>query len=1047
MKFNLILGMSARMWQGYLLFFVLFSTLTLQAQNNSAVGVGGNCLLIINTYTSDAPWSNGFIEPVQKWMNEADLPVLIEHLNMLMVGNADDFTMVEESIFRKHANHTPKAVLLLGNPSLLLKEAIRAHWGDIPLILCAEDDFYGPPQAYIEKKSIACEQRVPLSTLSDEYNLTVLHAKMFLKDNVDLLRHLLPRLKEVILIGDDRYVNQQLDCDMKHLMADEYPNLEYCFYSAESMTLDSLLFRLNDIDIRTTGVLFSSWFSKFEIAGQPVLNANSYRVIANMNVPIFALKGSVMNNSGMLGGCIYDEEEFLAHLKETLLSVVSGTPAREIPFFIPSGSIPTFNYLALLQKNFSSKQCPANSVFFGRPENFFQKYKYVFGGIFFVILSFVLFLSHRIRILAKLNEVQQRQVETSRELSTLFENMPVAYMKAKLLYNETGGIADMEIQRMNGRFMMNFAADEVVGGYKGSELLGSDFVMTLHFAELAHIENKTITYTQYFAKPNIYLNIVVAPAAQKDYIDIFCVDDTELYRTQQKFYDTNCKLAMALDVANIIPWNWDLQKHRILCDVNSSIELGYTGVNVDAEKFSVPDTEYFSKIFKEDKERVEHAYRDLIEGRIGKVREEYRVISRDRNGYKMDWVEAQATVEKRGADGIPLTLVGSLLVITQRKKMEEELTKARDEAQESNRLKSAFLANMSHEIRTPLNAIVGFSSLLNSTAESCEREEYIKIIENNNELLLQLIGDILDLSKIEAGTLEFVKVPVDVNALVKEIVKAMQVKVDIKGLILRFTQCLPECIILTDRNRLHQLLVNLLTNAIKFTDSGSIVVGYSLQENGMLRFFVTDTGCGIPSEKKGDIFTRFVKLNSFVQGTGLGLSICKTIIDKLGGEIGVDSELGKGSTFWFMIPAIPAERTEKTIQEYTLKAIAKDDVTILIVEDNVSNFKLFETILQTDYRILHAWNGVEAVGLFRQHNPHIVLMDISMPEMDGYQATTEIRKLSSEVPILAVTAYAYATDEEQILSRGFNGYASKPVNPSVLRSKIVDLLSTRLMLL
>jgi len=214
---------------------------------------------------------------------------------------------------------------------------------------------------------------------------------------------------------------------------------------------------------------------------------------------------------------------------------------------------------------------------------------------------------------------------------------------------------------------------------------------------------------------------------------------------------------MALDVANIIPWNWDLQKHRILCDVNSSIELGYTGVNVDAEKFSVPDTEYFSKIFKEDKERVEHAYRDLIEGRIGKVREEYRVISRDRNGYKMDWVEAQATVEKRGADGIPLTLVGSLLVITQRKKMEEELIKARDEAQESNRLKSAFLANMSHEIRTPLNAIVGFSSLLNSTAESCEREEYIKIIENNNELLLQLIGDILDLSKIEAGTLEFVK--------------------------------------------------------------------------------------------------------------------------------------------------------------------------------------------------------------------------------------------------------------------------------------------------
>lgn len=1028
-------------------FWVLPFLMLAYPQNGRALITDGDYLLIINSYTSDAPWSNEIIEPVQKWMNESDTPVFIEHLNMLMVDDAEDFGMVENAIFKKYGKRIPKAVLLLGNPSLLLKDSIRSHWGDVPKILCGEHDYYGPDVAYIQKKPIPLEQRIPLTELADEYNLTVLNTRMFLQDNIDLLKRLIPKLKEVILIGDNRYVNQQLNYDMELLLAQKYPELEHRFFSAGNMSLDSLMYRLDSIDTATTGVLFSSWFSKTVVAGQAILNANSYRVIANLKVPIFALKGSVMHNSGMVGGCFYDEEEFKGHLRQILDSVTAGTPSRDIPFFIPQKVIPTFNYPALLQKEISPSKCPADSMFIGRPESYFQKYKYLFLGMMALVLLLIYILYHRIRILAQLNEAQRKQVETSRELTSLFENMPISYAKIKLLQDESGEVFDMEILQTNSRFMKTFSPDEAKGNIRGSELLGADFAMALRFAELAYIEKKTITYTQYFTRPNIYFNIVVTPATQKDHMDVYCVDATELYRTQQQLYDTNSKLALTLDVANIVPWNWNLQEHKILCDVNRPIELSNGGLSVNEEKLSVPDTQYFSKILKEDKERVERAYRDLIEGRTDKVREEYRVVSYDKNKYKIDWVEAQAIVEKRDANGKPLTLVGSSLVITKRKNMEQDLIRARDKAEESNRLKSAFLANMSHEIRTPLNAIVGFSGLLNSTEEIEEREEYVKIIENNNELLLQLISDILDLSKIEAGTLEFVETPVDVDALMDEIVKSMQMKAATKELVVALGNQLPGCNILTDRNRLNQVLTNLLTNAIKFTESGSVTTGYTLQEDGMLRFYVTDTGCGIPPEKQADIFTRFVKLNNFAQGTGLGLPICKTIIDKMGGDIRVESEVGKGSTFWFTVPNVPTKKIEKNIKDHTLKAVAKDDITILIAEDNDSNFKLFESILRKDYHILHACNGKEAVKLFEQHRPHIVLMDVNMPEMDGYQATAEIRKLSSDVPILAVTAYAYAADEQQILNSGFDGYTSKPINPNILLTKITDLLNTRLMLL
>lgn len=251
-------------------------------------------------------------------------------------------------------------------------------------------------------------------------------------------------------------------------------------------------------------------------------------------------------------------------------------------------------------------------------------------------------------------------------------------------------------------------------------------------------------------------------------------------------------------------------------------------------------------------------------------------------------------------------IIGGLLRfedITAKMQTARMLQEAKEQAEESNRLKSAFLANMSHEIRTPLNAIIGFSDMICQGVDEEEKQEFMEIIKKNNSILLQLINDILDLSKIEAGTMDFTYGNADVNELLEGICRQMQEKEKSSEVEILFTERAPSCILYTDYLRLSQVIINFINNAAKFTSKGTIEMGYRIDETANeVYFFVKDTGIGIPAEKLGAIFDRFVKLNSFVKGTGLGLSICRVIVERLGGTIGVDSEEGKGSNFWFRIP-------------------------------------------------------------------------------------------------------------------------------------------------
>ena len=1030
-----------------LLFFYLLSVNWAFAQKDAIEGK--SYILCINSYTESSPWSSRLISNVTEFVQkDPGITLYVEHLNMLLVENDSILEESKRNIFDKYKGRSPRMLLLLGNSALLLRDEYRKVWGDIPIVLCAQEDYLDSYEAYIHRQPSTPEERTPLSYLVDPYNLVYLYADLYIPENIRLMKQMIPGMKEFIFIGDGRKVNQDNSALIEQELNTKYPDIKYKFWSAENMTTNQLLDSLYFVDTKTTGVLFASWFYKYAFAGTSMLATNSHKLIAATSVPIFSL--SMVNiasgKEGMLGGYTYNQDRYDAALIQTISDVLKDKQARHIPCYIPTDGAPVINYEILVRDGLSLSMCPANTRFLNKPPTFWEHYRYFILGTLFSILLITLLFLYRIRNLNALKKAQQNEIDAMATYKMLVNNMPILYMQEELVTDKNGNPIELIYRNVNSEFEKHFYRKEEVIGRKGSEIFPESMPEFLHFTKMALTEKRAITFPYYFKAIDTFYDVVLKGTHQGNMIDIFCLDSTELHKAQQKLSATNSKLAMALDVANIVPWKWDLKSKTILCDINRPIELSTDEQEVEDSQLSVPDSQYFSKIFKEDRERVKQAYRDLIEGRAEKVKEEYRIVNVQKNNlHKVEWVEAQAAVEARDEDGKPLTLVGSSLVITNRKKMEQELTTAKELAEESNRLKSAFLANMSHEIRTPLNAIVGFSGILASTEEEEEKQEYVSIIENNNTLLLQLISDILDLSKIEAGTLELNYSNIELNELMRELERGFLLRVKTDAVKLEFVEPAGPCMAYTEKNRLSQLMINLVTNAIKFTEKGSIRFGYEMRENE-LYFYVADTGCGIPKDKQQNIFGRFVKLNSFAQGTGLGLSICKTLMDHMGGRIGVESEEGKGSTFWFTLPYKPAVKEDKKQMPKDIQpvSIERNKLTILVAEDNASNYKLFESILKYDYHLIHAWDGMEAVEMFRKHNPQIVLMDINMPKKTGYEATQLIREMSPTVPIMAVTAYVYAEDEERILNSGFDAYTSKPINAQKLQSDIVDLLKKQL---
>jgi len=403
--------------------------------------------------------------------------------------------------------------------------------------------------------------------------------------------------------------------------------------------------------------------------------------------------------------------------------------------------------------------------------------------------------------------------------------------------------------------------------------------------------------------------------------------------------------------------------------------------------------------------------------------------------------------------------VAIILDITKRKQDESELIKAKEQAEENDRLKSAFLANMSHEIRTPMNGILGFAELLKEpTLKNDEIQDYIQTIQISGARMLNTINSIVDISKIESGLIDVNIKEANLNEKIEFIYKFFKPEVENKGLQLLFKNGLPakEAIIMTDNEKLYGILTNLVRNAIKFTYEGSIEFGYILKSDrdpdspeqsrsAELEFFVKDTGVGIPRNQHEIIFERFRQgsenHNRGYEGSGLGLSICKSYLKMLGGRIWVESKEGNGSTFYFTIPYNPVSEETSAVKNVVFsenKEVQIKTLKILIVEDDEISYALLSrTIQKISKKVIHAITGVEAVEACRNNSDiDLVLMDIRMPQMDGLEATRQIRQFNKDIVIIAQTAYGFESDCKKALEAGCNDYISKPINSTLLHELI-----------
>ncbi|NDV82287.1 ATP-binding protein [Bacteroides sp. 51] len=877
------------------LIFIVFSLLTAFSFSVYAdQSIPSNYILVINSSNFRVEWTYKLYKEIDDaFPKKGDLAVYSETLS---IWNIPDQATIEERIenLRQKYPLPPKVVVIIGDLGwYFCRPLFDTNWKEVPTIICHAKEHQATDIPEIYRTGLPENAQTGISpVLLDGYNITSIQIPFLMQESIELMQHFLPKMKKLVFISDDRFICKMARKEITQVCEELFPSIELALLTFPEINTESLLKSLSEYG-QETGILYYSWTN---ITG-PENDSNYYpheqiySLVADIAAtPIFTLSDQYTVTGDFAGGIYIPFSEVAKTTLQTIQDILSGENASDIPSQNAGTGKIHLNHRNLQKHGLTTAGLPKEVIYYEKQPSLWEKFSYPITISIGALILIILFLIMRQRIKRLESAQKEKEKEIASRHETLIRNMPIIYFQKQLIRNSQGAVQEIIVRDVNPAFENYF-------GIKKRNIIDKRFDGVLKkYPILNFIDKNNVNINLSVVIPNKegqvrYFDKMVFQASENDYIDVFCIDKTDAHKlflnaeehlhSLESILDNLPIAAKVKDVENEMRYVFWNKKSAELFEYPAKGAVGKTDFEV------MPDVA--EQIRDEDIELVQTGIPQVGTRHFYTKKGEEKFTYQNNNYVNL-------------SDGRKW-IIFTAWDITDMKLMERELRRAKEQAEESNRLKSAFLANMSHEIRTPLNAIVGFSSILAQEVSEEEKVEYLSIIEHNNNLLLQLISDILDIAKIEAGTLEYVYSEVDMNRILTEIEQTSRLKLKEGSKVEIISElALPDLQLYTEQTRVMQVITNFINNAIKFTEEGSIRFGYHIPEDGYIYFYVTDTGTGIPADKQEKIFNRFIKLDTFEQGTGLGLSISKSIVETLGGDIGVESEERKGSTFWFTLP-------------------------------------------------------------------------------------------------------------------------------------------------
>ncbi len=861
----------------------------------TAAAAESKTLLIINSYDDKEPWVDDLSEAII--LHTAAAPGVKCHivdLNSAFAPDSTAFWELTDDIIRSVGDNKPSYMVMIGNLAFNMRVRIREAWGNIPLLLVTKVRGIAPLGDYFGKTD-------PLQSLGEfriadgedaNYNFTAIAVPSFYEETIRMMDEMLPDMKELVFISDDVYYNRHTAGCISEYLQNHFPQVKFKWEKTSIANTD-MVQQYFENEMKDTGLLISSMsHNSISNNSQVYSYTNDMRLISYSKNPVFTLSESNIRY-GAVGGAFPDEKYLAQKAVEVLDQMFAGKDMRDIPICEIDRYETIVNYPSLKKYHLHTSDCPDGTIFYEKPKTFLEQY--------FWLAMVALSLLVLIFVIAYGQITSQRRYMRSFNRNVNFINsMPVPYAATKVHFGKDGKITKFEYRMKNDAFERIVNDNCITGG--PSLLFPADFICP-KVEELLRTR-EPLTFTYHFPRSDTYYTFIFRLAENSSFdrspksslMDVFALDYTERHHIEWKLRKLARRLDVTLESARRDPFTFDISGGQVEYDTYIREDSSDVRRNVTLNFESRMDL-----VHPADR----HLFTELIYDRRvedgDKFDFEYRRKRPGSTDYDQ-WMEISGSIEKFNEYGRPARLIGSLRDITSRKQREQQLEEALRRASESDTMKSAFLANVSHEIRTPLNSIIGFSNVMAHTDDAGERVELWQRIKQSNRQLLMLIDDVMDLAKLEANMVDLDYELTDINALLDGVRNEFAGSVA-DGVTLNVIQGAENCKAMVDPLRIRQVLGNMLGNACKFTDKGSITMGFDILDDSVLNFYVKDTGRGIPENDIPRLFDRFFKGDPFVPGTGLGLPICKNIIEKMGGRIGVISDgPGTGSTFWFEIP-------------------------------------------------------------------------------------------------------------------------------------------------